>query len=481
MANASPIQNVQNLTSADQLSFSGYSNATEVLLSVPDPVLSDTQKQQMLEEAMNVPGIKAWSSNWKFLTMDFIGNYSSGTWQYAVVRLQLSSSDAAPFYCQYGWGAFAKIDLNTKNIVLTEYPTMKDHLCNVIISGPPNDDKLSPSLFYPAAFATAGPPNDPSFAIVQQYDVSSNANKYYGNKAVLTPPYHSLNIFSDMSPNSVIEQLLNADWNVSCNSPSGYTPDCFTQSGWVITNYDCGSECNYITAKTEDLIYVDQSTTSNYNAQNTLLNVASGYTETVQITCNPLTLRQEITILYTYQSQIFHHTTNIQCAVQVYQTSNINRNSIFFENWNEEPSANWANDVLSSIVASNALEYDSNGNSASWSNSYNVDYHNAMTIPDLGSLVLTDYLSSGGTTTWSNLSIMPTYASPCAPTPSGWTISYSCVLTHNNSMSGDVTVSSGKVLIIPSGITLTMPFSTHKITVTGGGTVLIELGGTISS
>ncbi len=475
---ADPMQNVSNSTN-DKLSFVGYSNATDVLLSMPDPVLSNEDKQQMIDEVMNLPGIKAWSNNWKFLGMGFIGTTSpTFSWQYAVIRLQLLPSDDAAFYCEYGWGAVAKVDLTTKQIAYAQYPTKDDHLCNIITAGPihNNVEKHLFSWTTHNAYADSSLPSFQSFATAEQYDVNNISNHFYGNQAYLVPPYYSQSIFTDMNSNRQIEQLLNADWNQQCQNGLQTTPDCFTQAGWVVLNYDCGSSCNYLTHYTEDLVYVDQSTTGSYVIQNTLLSVTSGHTETVKIACNTSTSYQRITILYTTQE--FDWNTKIPCSV--YQTSDTFNNSVFFENWNDEPSANWANDVLSTISATNASEFNSQGTAFSWASTLNADGHASLGVIDTGSLVLTGNLAGAATAKWSNLSFMPTYANACNVSPSGWTVSTTCILGSSNTVTGDVVVPNGKVLIIPSGVTLTIPFTNNKLSIGQGGTVLLEPAGTIS-
>jgi hypothetical protein len=120
---------------------SGSSNSTH--LPIPSklassPILSSTEKQAIIDAAMNVTGIKAWSNHWQYISMDFLGNGTNGnvTWHYAVVRLILPSNVNASFYCPNGWGAGAKVDLVTKQVVQAYYPTMKDHDCNIVSGGP---------------------------------------------------------------------------------------------------------------------------------------------------------------------------------------------------------------------------------------------------------------------------------------------------------------------------------------------------------
>jgi hypothetical protein len=421
------------------------------------PTLSDTDKQALINTAMNVTGIKSWSNQWQYATMDFLGNSINGnvTWNYTVVRLLLPSNVNTPFYCKHGWEAGAKIDLITKQVVYAYYPTIYQHDCNTIEG--------------------ASSPPDPSFAVATQNDVATT--HWYGNKAQLVVPNYSSSIFTDMNSTSVIEQILNDMWNQQCkwNGPQPVPAGCFTQAGWVITNYNC-SFCN-LTANTEDLIYIDQSVFGSYTDINTLLTVTSGNSETAKIACSTITSNQTIYINFT--NQVFTHTTKIPCST--YQSpSDTTANSVFLENWNDEPSVNWSKDIQSSIVANNAYEFDSSGIAHSWLSSSNVDINNGANVLDSGSLVLTGNLTGSGAT-WSSLNLMPTFALGCSPPTSGsWFISSSCVLNATKSAPSDVIVQSGKVLIIPSPYTLTIPFTTNKLSISKGGTVLVEPGGKIS-
>jgi hypothetical protein len=478
MANASPIQNVQNLTSAEQLSFNGYSNSTIIsppgvdqMLSIHQPMLSDMEKQQMIDEVMNIPGIKTWSDNWKFVTMDFLGTYGPiNSWQYAVIHLQLLPSDDAISHCDFGWEAYAKVDLATKKIVSAVYPT-KDGNYECKFAGGVRASNIKPvSNWYalPSAYATTYPPYQ-SYAIVGQYDVTTS--NWYGNKADLVPPYYNLNIFSDMNPNSLIEQLLNANWNQA---------NGFTQAGWVILNFNTPIG---ISANTEDLVYVDESTYFNDNLHNTGINVLSGYNETVTITCNTSTSKQQITVQYSYNNQMFHHDTTVPCST--YQSSDYGNNSVFLENYNDGPSANWSKDiVVNPITATNAKEYDSSQLMYSWSGYVRFDSHAQYVNPaidDYASLVVTGGLSSGGTATWSNLNFMAPYAQPCGPY-TGWSVSVSCIIANNpTTLSGDTTIKNGAVLVVPSINVLTVPFTSNKLNIEPSGTLLVEPHGIVKS
>ena len=104
----------------------------------PSPSLSDPEKQAIVNAALSVPGLQEWSNQWQYVNMDFIGSTNNGVvvWKYAVVNLELPTINNAPFYCQYGWSAAIKVDLQTKLVVEAYYPTLKNHDCNLIVGGP---------------------------------------------------------------------------------------------------------------------------------------------------------------------------------------------------------------------------------------------------------------------------------------------------------------------------------------------------------
>jgi len=73
--------------------------------------------------------------------------------------------------------------------------------------------------------------------------------------------------------------------------------------------------------------------------------------------------------------------------------------------------------------------------------------------------------------------------SSCTPPGSGdWIITNSCILSSSHSiMDGDIKVQSSSVLTIPNGVTLSIEFSLHNLTVEFGSGVLIKSGGAINT
>ena len=99
------------------------------------PVLSDSEKQAVINVALSVPGLKAWSNQWQYGWMDFSGTTTSG-WQYAIVHLRLPVDASAPLSCVFPSGAAITVDLSTYQVVKADYPTLQNFNCNVICSPP---------------------------------------------------------------------------------------------------------------------------------------------------------------------------------------------------------------------------------------------------------------------------------------------------------------------------------------------------------
>ena len=101
-------------------------------------VLSDDEKQKLVDEALNVTGIQEWSNQWQFVTMDFSGKNENGSthWTYAIVMLKLPPDAKSPYPCDTGWIARVQINLDTKQVENAWYPTLNDHQCHGITLGP---------------------------------------------------------------------------------------------------------------------------------------------------------------------------------------------------------------------------------------------------------------------------------------------------------------------------------------------------------
>lgn len=100
------------------------------------PILSDSEKQAVINAALSVPGLKAWSNQWQYGWMDFSGTTTSG-WQYAIVHLRLPVNASAPLSCVFPSGAAIMVDLSTYQVVKADYPTLQNFNCNMLCTGGP--------------------------------------------------------------------------------------------------------------------------------------------------------------------------------------------------------------------------------------------------------------------------------------------------------------------------------------------------------
>ncbi|HET7336860.1 MAG TPA: hypothetical protein VFJ23_03095 [Candidatus Nitrosotalea sp.] len=341
------------------------------------PTLASDEKQKIIDTAMNLKAIKAWSDQWQFATMNFKGekNSSGINWNEAVVVLHLPPNSSAPVKCDIGWVAGVRIDISTDKVIGAWYPTLESHQCHDITLDHSHDKKHDP----------------PGYSTATQNDVNSTTS-YYGNSAVLQTPSYSSSIFSDM--NQLVAQILNARWNVSCYSDS----ECFTQVGWLITVPSISS--GGISSNSADIVYVDESTTGNKVPINTNLGWQNGGTEDVSLTCGS---SGDVAISITYGTSTYYANTHISCSTTQY--NDVLNNSIFFENHNTSSYTSWPSDITGTVDATSAEEYNSGGTGSNWSTSHNVDLDCSGTVTQ--SSVITGDLTSGNTATWQYLSNEP--------------------------------------------------------------------------
>ncbi|MDE1767067.1 MAG: hypothetical protein KGI27_12475 [Thaumarchaeota archaeon] len=361
--------------------------------SLPSPTMSTNEKNTLINEAMNLTGIKTWSNQWKYSTMNFAGEKtSSGTvnWKNAIVFLRLPSSSNAPVSCGHGWYAQVWIDLSTLKVVHAYYPTSQSHTCDSKNDlGPYSKNTLDSSTGSPMGYA-----------IARQNDVAGSSY-YYGNSATLTTPSYNNNIFTDQD--ELINGLLNAMWSTSaCGSST-----CFTQVGWEITDV-AGSGSSGISADTADLVFVDQSTTGTYEGINTDISYSGGQSEEVSINCN-YPSPTDVQINITYGSSTYQANTDVSC--NDYQADDSFNNSVWFENKNTVSTSNWYSDVTGTYEATSAQEYDASDNAYNWSSSTNTDQwqsvvSNVCTTYTYASDVIESgtSLASGSTAEWTGLS-----------------------------------------------------------------------------
>ncbi|MDE1765854.1 MAG: hypothetical protein KGI27_06215 [Thaumarchaeota archaeon] len=101
-------------------------------------VLSNDEKQELINEALNVTGIQEWSNQWQFVGMGFSGKNENGSTHWnAIVMLKLPPDAKSPYPCDTGWIAQVQINLDTKQVENAWYPTLIDHQCHGNVIGQP--------------------------------------------------------------------------------------------------------------------------------------------------------------------------------------------------------------------------------------------------------------------------------------------------------------------------------------------------------
>jgi hypothetical protein len=370
-----------------------HANAQATIQHVlPLPALSDAQLQQLTTIAENYPGVQAWASQgWKYLGMDFLGTAQPSSWTDATIHLRLPSTAKAPEYCNEGWDAAVRINLNTMKVVDALYPSKSNDRCGGMGFAPPVNPTKSGSagnianFIVPQAFATITTPGE---AVARQNDVGSFFHSYYGNLAYLVTPSVNSAIYNYNVMNQWINFLLNADFGGSN----------FEQIGWTVTDVSFCGTCG-ITAPTKAIVYVDPSVYGNSYPHNTNLGWANGVTILAEHICQSSGYYgQEIS----YNGNIWGHLTNVPCTTA--QNTDQFDNSVFFENQNTVPSSNWNGD-LGSVYGQNAYEaQDSSNNWIKWTSSTNDDVNCSGYY---ASGVITNNIANGGTANWTYLSSIP--------------------------------------------------------------------------
>jgi len=99
--------------------------------AIPPPELPDATINALKQIAFGLPEVKQWSADgWQFAKIAYIGVDSpSLKWNYAMIYLMLPPTVKAPAYCENGWEADVKIDLDTMKPVEFYAPSASDHVC----------------------------------------------------------------------------------------------------------------------------------------------------------------------------------------------------------------------------------------------------------------------------------------------------------------------------------------------------------------
>lgn len=358
----------------------------------PLPILSTTEEQELFQIAKNLPSLKQWAPDgWQLVTIDFRGTEKSPQWTHATVQMKLPPTVEAQKDCAEGWGAMVEIDLNTKEVGVSDIPSASNDQCGGVEFGGKLDDSASPvedsNSLIPQAFAAT---TKNGYAIVRQYDVMGVDDSHYGNLVYLKTPTISSSIYVNM--NRFVGQLLNAYFG------SGK----FEQIGWAATSLSLCSGCG-VPANSKAIIYVDQSVFGNLYGHNTNLAWINGATLLVEHICQSNgKYGQEML----YNGQSWGHFTNVPCTTAQVQNDSIN-NSVWFENSNTvaKPPSGWAPYITSAVTAQNAYEARNSVNGwVKWSTSVNSDADCSGTF---ASNVITGSLVNGATASWSSLSQIP--------------------------------------------------------------------------
>lgn len=121
-------QSNNKATISKQFFFTIY-NRTKV------PTLSQSGQQELIDIATSLPGMQAWSHDWRFLSMGYMtAKNQPGVWQYATVNLR-APSNSSKIPCDHDWDAMVTIDMKTMKVISSSYPTMESHNCDNVITG----------------------------------------------------------------------------------------------------------------------------------------------------------------------------------------------------------------------------------------------------------------------------------------------------------------------------------------------------------
>jgi YVTN family beta-propeller protein len=238
------------------------------------PLLSDSKKQAIINAALNVPGLKAWSNQWHYLTMDFIGSLSGG-WQYATVWLRLPVNATAPLSCTFPFDASIEVDISTNRVVEAHYPTLQNFNCNLGCGGPigyvcpTNNTIIKNTAAYNAYLAN--------------YSTNVTNSSFTPNQKQLLTPSKQVKSFA-IAPIIHCDQdfeLLIKDGNQRLACVTYQTENKLVEQGWRILNCCIRipiiqPEAMYIGINPRtDLIYVGSSGNTN------LISVIDGKTNSI--------------------------------------------------------------------------------------------------------------------------------------------------------------------------------------------------------
>lgn len=362
----------------------------------PLPVLSDTEKEALFEIAKSTPGLKEWAADgWQLLAIDFTGTEEPAKWTHATVHMQLPANVKAVKDCAEGWEAMVEIDLETKQLGVSDVPSATNDMCGGVTFGGPIDISAVTSTadsnsLIPQAFALT---SSNGYAVARQYDVLGSIDHYYGNLAYLKTPTISSTIYPNM--NHFVGMLLNAYFG----------PGKYEQMGWTATSENFCTGCG-VSANSKAIIIVDQSVYGNLYGHNTNLPWINGATLLVEHICQSNgKYGQE----FLYNGVAWGHFTNVPCTTSQVSGDTFN-NAVYFENVNTSnyPPSGWAPKITTAVTAQNAYEAkNSSNNWVLWSSSVNSDKN---CLGAYASTVITGNLQNAGIATWSSLTNIPSWS-----------------------------------------------------------------------
>jgi hypothetical protein len=369
--------------------------AVAKLNAISNPDLTEKEKEEIIEEAMSVRGVREWSpEGWRFVGMDFVGKEKSDRveWERAIVYLYLpDGAGDPPQECFQGWSATIEVSLETMEAEDSGYPT-KSSKCtsDIVLKDPVTEmfEGLSSLFAHQAGKASV----NPSFVIAEAGDFTTN--DVYGNTAYLKTPSYEPEIFDHMD--RYIAHLLNQKWKTS---PTEH----MAQVGWLITTVegcaDCGAE--RIAENTGVLVFTDTSLFGNLEARRIPFEWKADENLLASTTCND---EANYLISVQYDSRVFNHNTNVPCKSA--DNDSGTSNSLFFENWNTVESSSWAQDITGKVEAHSASAFiNSHEQLSHWTSSTNreqrCDNSRGSTT------VISESLSGGKAASWAGLDQVP--------------------------------------------------------------------------
>src|SRR5574337_405153 len=362
----------------------------------PTPELQQSQKDAYMAIAMTVPGIKAWSDKWQFVTQDYVGTtVPTSQWTNMILHLHLPANVAAQKTCVNVWDALVNIDLSTNKIVASDFPSINS-VCNTGLAhsiDPESNLQAEGMNLLPSAEAIGA---KHSYSAAAQTDILGSGNSIQGSIVnLLTPSFSGQWSHLD----GFVEQSVNERFS----STPGVN---YLQTGWyIIGPAGCLASCNDSPqVDSKNIVYADSSTYGNsfphiFGYHGSVPAWVNGQTLTAEVLCSGSANYKE---QESYGTSLLSHLSSVPCS-SVAQGNEI-VNSAYFENANTAASSTWSSDITSTVQATGASE-KLNGVWTGWqsANDEDQDCNKNITVTNA---VISGYLN-GATSTWSHLINQP--------------------------------------------------------------------------